>query len=100
MEEDSQRRKNLLCKINILRECHPNIVIPETDNMTDDQIELMYVKLVNQINDEEKAKKEDQWNKIISQYAPILMKMFESKPESSSSKKPDFVVHHIIKFEK
>lgn len=110
-KKTSQRRREFLVKFNILRNRYPNVKMPEiTDDMSDDQIELMYLKTVTAVKNEEENKPLGDLGDLMGQYMPTIMKLFSeseperktlfgSRPRSSSSSKPDLVVHHIIKFE-
>lgn len=91
-EEESPRRKELLLKIKILKEKFPSINITEINNdVSDDQLEIMYLKKLIEIEDRSKFKE------TLEKLAIILPAMF---PATQSSNKSDLTIHHIIKFEK
>ena len=53
------------------------------------------------VGTQEKAKERDDLAKMIDQYMPIIMSIFSnSKSKAKGPDKSDFVVHHVIKFEK
>lgn len=102
VEEPSKRRRDFLLKLDVLRKQYPNIEVPKvTAETSDDQLEIIYLKCVKKIETEEKAKERNNFGKMIGDFMPMIMNMFsERNTKPKESDKPDFVVHHIIKFEK
>jgi hypothetical protein len=99
-EKTSKRRARLLSKLNIFQNIYPTYCLPEdVDNMTEDQLELFYMKEIKRLQDEQKAKERDDFKEMMKYFLSMLMNM-PKDAKSSSSDKPDFIVHHIIRFEK
>ena len=90
-EEISSRRKELLIKIGMLMEKYPGMNITDvTSDLTDDQLEIIYLKKFIEVEDRTKFKD------TLEKLAGVLGGMF---PQSKNNEdKPDLVIHHIIKF--
>lgn len=93
----SERRTELLTQIDLWRETHPTRVPEITDDMTDDQVEIVLLRL----NEKLKPPKMDYIETLIKTLPgllPGLISSLLSTPVPSSSK-PDFIIHHVVKIE-
>ena len=90
-EEISTRRRELLIKINLLKEKYPLMNVADvTSDLTDDQLEIIYLKKFIEVEDRTKFKD------TLEKLAGVLGGMFPQP--SVNQEKPDLVIHHVIKF--
>jgi hypothetical protein len=84
----NERRCKLLLELNTLKETYPNYcVFKFGDDMTDDQLEIAYLKNIRNIEemlrvDLEKAlksKNRDDLEKALEEYSPMLMNLYRGK---------------------
>jgi hypothetical protein len=89
---ETPHRNELRNNINILKEKFPSLNISKiTDDMTDDQVEIMYLKKLIEVEDRSKFKE------TLEKLAIILAPMIPSNTTPTESN-ITITHHHIIKF--
>jgi len=87
--DQEERRNELLIKISALKEKYPTLNLADVnDNLSDDQLEIIYLKKFIEVEDRTKFKD------ALEKLAGILKPMC---PQSTQDK-PDLIIHHVIKF--